>query len=70
MISELQDSHQSVSSPYNTQIAQKGYKSRLFTSLGNKFLQTHRHREQLCGCQVGELGREGRIGSLGLADVN
>ena len=29
--------------------------------------QTHRHREQTCGCQV---GGEGRIGCLGLADAN
>ena len=32
--------------------------------------QTHRHREQACGCQKkGEVG-EGWIGSLGLADAN
>ena len=32
--------------------------------------QTHRHREQICGCQGGEGMRDGRIGSLGLADAN
>ena len=32
--------------------------------------QTHKHREQTCGCQGGgELG-EGWSGSLGLADAN
>ena len=32
--------------------------------------QTHRHREQSCGCQGrGRVGG-GRIGSLGLADAN
>ena len=32
--------------------------------------QTHRHREQTCGCQgEGEVG-EGRIGRLGSADAN
>ena len=31
--------------------------------------QTHRHREQTCGCQEGGVG-EGWIGSLGLADAN
>ena len=28
--------------------------------------QTHRHREQTCGCQEGEKG----VGSLGLVDAN
>ena len=32
--------------------------------------QTHRHREQICGCQGGGRGGEGWIGSLGLADAN
>ena len=32
--------------------------------------QTHRHREQTCGCQVGEGAQEGWAGSLGLAGVN
>ena len=32
--------------------------------------QTHRHREQTCGCQGREGVEEGRIGSLGLADAN
>ena len=32
--------------------------------------QTHRHREQTCGCQGGEGVGEGIIGSLGLADAN
>ena len=30
--------------------------------------QTHRHREELGGCQGG--GREGRTGKVGLADAN
>ena len=37
--------------------------------LSMKQTQTHRHREQICGGQ-GEMGREGRNGSLGLADAN
>ena len=32
--------------------------------------QTHRHREQTCGCQGGRGVEEGWIGSLGLADAN
>ena len=32
--------------------------------------QTLRHREQTCCCQGGGEGREGRVGSLGLADAN
>ena len=32
--------------------------------------QTHRHREQTCGCQVGGSVEEGRIVSLGLVDAN
>ena len=39
------------------------YDTNLFTK------QTHRHREQICGCQGGGAG-EGWIGSLGLADAN
>ena len=36
-------------------------------NLSTKQKETHRHREQTCGCQgVGE----GWIGSLGLADAN
>jgi len=31
--------------------------------------QTHRHREETCGCQGGRAG-EGRNGSLGLAAAN
>ena len=31
--------------------------------------QTHRHREQTCGCQWGGGMGEGKIGSLGLADA-
>ena len=31
--------------------------------------QTHRYREQICGCQRRGIG-EGRIGILGLADAN
>ena len=37
------------------------------TNLFTKQKQTHRHREQTCGCQG---VREGWIGSLGLADAN
>ena len=37
-------------------------------NLSTKQKQTHRHREQTCGCQGG-VG-EGRTGSLGLADAN
>ena len=32
--------------------------------------QTHRHKEQICGCQWGEGMGEGWIMSLGLADAN
>ena len=40
------------------------------TNLSTKQKQTHRHREQTCGCQKeGEMG-EGWTGSLGLADAN
>ena len=34
-------------------------------NLSTKQKQTHRHREQTCGC-----GGKGWIGSLGLADAN
>ena len=38
--------------------------------MSKKQKQTHRHREQTCGCLGGcEVG-EGWIGSLGLADAN
>ena len=39
-------------------------------NLFTKQKQTHRHREQTCGCQGGRWEEEGRIGSLGLADAN
>ena len=32
--------------------------------------QTHRHREQTCGCQGGWGMGEGRTGSLGFTDTN
>ena len=32
--------------------------------------QTHRPREQVCGCQGGDVLGEGWIRSLGLADAN
>ena len=32
--------------------------------------QTHRHREQTCGCQGGGRVGEGWVGSLGLVDAN
>ena len=39
-------------------------------NLSMKQKQTHRHREQTCGCQgVREVG-EGRNGNLGLAEAN
>ena len=31
--------------------------------------QTHRHKEQTCGCQGGSRVRKERIGSLGLRDA-
>ena len=37
-------------------------------NLSMKQKQTHRYREQTCGCQGG--GGEGWIGSLELADAN
>ena len=39
-------------------------------NLSRKEKQTHRHREQTCGCPGGGGVREGWIGSLGLADAN
>ena len=33
-------------------------------------MQTHRCREQTCGCQGKEGAEEGRNGRLGLAEVN
>ena len=39
-------------------------------NISTKQKQTHRHREQTCGCQGGGGVWEGRIGSLGLADAN
>ena len=38
-------------------------------NISTKQKQTHRHREQTCGCQGGG-GQEGSIGSLGGADEN
>ena len=38
-------------------------------NLSMKQKQTHRHREQTCGCQGGEVGK-GWSGSLGFADAN
>ena len=40
------------------------------TQMNISVKQTHRHREQTCGCQGGEGVREGRISSLGLSDAN
>ena len=40
------------------------------TNISMKQKQTHRQREQTCGCQGGEGVGEERIGSLGLADAN
>ena len=39
-------------------------------NLSTKQKQTHRHKEQTCGCQGGGQVAEGRTGSLGLADAN
>ena len=39
-------------------------------NLSMKEEQTHRHREQTCGCQEGGRVGEGRTGSLALADAN
>ena len=39
-------------------------------NLSPKQKQTHRHREQTCGCQGGGGVGERWIGSLGLADTN
>ena len=39
------------------------------TNISMNQKQTHRHREQTCGCQGGWVGERG-IGSLGLADAN
>ena len=39
-------------------------------SLSTKQMQTHRHREQMCGDQRGGEMWEGRSGSLGLAEAN
>ena len=37
-------------------------------NLSTKQKQTHRHKEQTCGCRRGGEVGEGRIGSLGLAE--
>ena len=39
-------------------------------NLHMKQKQTHRHKEQTCGCQAGERVKERWNGSLGLADAN
>ena len=39
-------------------------------NISMKQKQTHKYREQTCGCQGGEGVREGKIGSLGLAEGN
>ena len=39
-------------------------------NLFTKQKQTHRHREQTCGCQGVSGAREGWIGNLELADAN
>ena len=39
-------------------------------NLSMKQKQTHRHREQTCGCQGGGRVEEGQSGSLGFADPN
>ena len=39
-------------------------------NLSTKQKQTHRHREETCGCQGGGEVEDGWSGSLGLADAN
>ena len=39
-------------------------------NLSIKQKQTHRYREQTCGCQGGEGAGESWTGSLGVADAN
>ena len=39
-------------------------------NIPTKKKQTHRHREQTCGCQGGGVWGEGRTGRLGLAHVS
>ena len=39
-------------------------------NLSMKHKQSHRHKEQTCGCQRGGSMREGWLGSLGLEDAN
>ena len=39
-------------------------------NLPTKQKQTHRSKEQTCGCQGGRWVGEGKIGSLGLTEAN
>ena len=39
-------------------------------NLPSKQKQTHRHRDQTCGCQVGGEEGAGQTGSLGLVDAS
>ena len=39
-------------------------------NISTKQKQTHRHREQICGCQGEREMGEGRSKNLGLADTN
>ena len=39
-------------------------------NLSKKQKQTHKHREQICGCQQGRGAGEGWNASLGLADAS
>ena len=39
-------------------------------NLSTKQKQSHRHREQICGCQRAGGCREGCTGGLGLVDAN
>ena len=43
--------------------------SKIQVNTSTKQKQTHRHREQVCGCQRGETMEKGRAGSLGLAEA-
>ena len=52
---------------YNMILLRHGIQNMTQINLFMKLKQTHKHREQTCGCQ-GEVG--GWTGNLGLADTN
>ena len=39
-------------------------------NLSTNWKQIHRHGDQICGCQRGEVSGEGWTGNLGLVDAN